>query len=157
MTALTENNVMKTIVFQLLDKEYAIEVDVVQSIEKLLLMTITRIPGVPSYVKGVINLRGMVTPIVDLRNRFDLPEMDYNDNTRIIIVNLENYDVGLIVDEANDVIDIPANILESQPEVVGSVESEFVAGVAKIEKRLLVMLNLDHVLRPIRNVNADEN
>ena len=157
MTTEIENKVMKTIVFQLLDKEYAIEVDVVQSIEKLLLMTITRIPGVPSYVKGVINLRGMVTPIVDLRNRFDLPEMEYNDNTRIIIVNLENFDVGLIVDDANDVIDIPANALESQPEVVGSVESEFVAGVAKIEKRLLVMLNLDHVLRPIRNVNADEN
>ncbi|REB09775.1 chemotaxis protein CheW [Sporosarcina sp. BI001-red] len=157
MTTELENKVMKTIVFQLLDKEYAIEVDVVQSIEKLLLMTITRIPGVPSYVKGVINLRGMVTPIVDLRNRFDLPEMEYNDNTRIIIVNLENFDVGLIVDDANDVIDIPVNALESQPEVVGSVESEFVAGVAKIEKRLLVMLNLDHVLRPIRNVNADEN
>lgn len=157
MTAVTENKVMKTIVFQLLDKEYAIEVDVVQSIEKLLLMTITRIPGVPSYVKGVINLRGMVTPIVDLRNRFDLPEMEYDDNTRIIIVNLENFDVGLIVDDANDVIDIPATILEAQPEVVGSVESEFVAGVAKIEKRLLVMLNLDHVLRPIRNVTADEN
>lgn len=157
MTAVTENNVMKTIVFRLLDKEYAIEVDVVQSIEKLLLMTITRIPGVPSYVKGVINLRGMVTPIVDLRNRFDLPEMEYNDNTRIIIVNLENFDVGLIVDDANDVIDIPVNALESQPEVVGSVESEFVAGVAKIEKRLLVMLNLDNVLRPIRNVNADES
>ncbi|WP_432354990.1 chemotaxis protein CheW [Sporosarcina sp. A2] len=157
MTAVTENKVMKTIVFQLLDKEYAIEVDVVQSIEKLLLMTITRIPGVPSYVKGVVNLRGMVTPIVDLRNRFDLPEMEYNDNTRIIIVNLENFDVGLIVDDANDVIDIPVNALESQPEVVGSVESEFVAGVAKIEKRLLVMLNLDNVLRPLRNVNADEN
>ena len=157
MTTELENKVMKTIVFQLLDKEYAIEVGVVQSIEKLLLMTITRIPGVPSYVKGVINLRGMVTPIVDLRNRFDLPEMEYNDNTRIIIVNLENFDVGLIVDDANDVIDIPVNALESQPEVVGSVESEFVAGVAKIEKRLLVMLNLDNVLRPIRNVNTDEN
>lgn len=157
MSAVTENNVMKTIVFQLSDKEYAIEVDVVQSIEKLLLMTITRIPGVPAYVKGVVNLRGMVTPIVDLRNRFDLPEMEYNDNTRIIIVNLEDYDVGLIVDDANDVIDIPSNALESQPEVVGSVESEFVAGVAKIDKRLLVMLNLDRVLRPIRNVDADEN
>ena len=157
MSTVTENNVMKTIVFQLLDKEYAIEVDVVQSIEKLLLMTITRIPGVPAYVKGVVNLRGMVTPIVDLRNRFDLPEMEYNDNTRIIIVNLENFDVGLIVDDANDVIDIPSNALESQPEVVGSIESEFVAGVAKIDKRLLVMLNLDRVLRPIRNVNDDEN
>ncbi|GKV67820.1 chemotaxis protein CheW [Sporosarcina sp. NCCP-2716] len=157
MTAGTENKMMKTIVFQLLDKEYAIEVDVVQSIEKLLLMTITRIPGVPDYVKGVINLRGMVTPIVDLRVRFDLPETGYDDNTRIIIVNLEDYDVGLIVDNANDVIDIPAGALESQPEVVGSVESEFVAGVAKIDKRLLVMLNLDHVLKPIRNGNSDDN
>ena len=157
MTSVTESNVKKTIVFHLLDKEYAIDVDVVQSIEKLLLMTITRIPGVPAYVKGVINLRGMVTPIVDLRNRFDLPEIEYNDDTRIIIVNLEDFDVGLIVDDANDVIDIPSNALESQPEVVGSVESEFVAGVAKIDKRLLVMLNLDRVLRPIRSEKTDEN
>ncbi|WJY28717.1 chemotaxis protein CheW [Sporosarcina trichiuri] len=157
MSAGTENKMIKTIVFQLLDKEYAIEVDVVQSIEKLLLMTITRIPGVPSYVKGVINLRGMVTPIVDLRTRFDLPVTEYDDNTRIIIVNLENFDAGLIVDDANDVIDIPADALESQPEVVGSVESDFVAGVAKIDKRLLVMLNLDHVLKPIRNGQSDDN
>ncbi|WP_040286845.1 chemotaxis protein CheW [Sporosarcina koreensis] len=157
MSAGTENKMIKTIVFQLLDKEYAIEVDVVQSIEKLLLMTITRIPGVPSYVKGVINLRGMVTPIVDLRTRFDLPVTEYDDNTRIIIVNLENFDAGLIVDDANDVIDIPADALESQPEVVGSVESDFVAGVAKIDKRLLVMLNLDQVLKPIRNGQSDDN
>lgn len=156
MSAVTENNVMKTIVFQLLDKEYAIEVNVVQSIEKLLLMSITRIPGVPPYVKGVVNLRGMVTPIVDLRNRFDLPEMEYNDDTRIIIVNLEDYDVGLIVDSANDVIEIPSITIESQPEVVGSFESEFVAGLAKIDKRLLVMLNLDRVLRPVRNEDSDE-
>lgn len=156
MAAYTQDNLLKTIVFQLLDKEYAITVDVVQSIEKLMLLKITRIPGVPAYVKGVINLRGMVTPIIDLRERFDLPKIEYNDNTRIIIVNLEDFDAGLIVDDANDVIDIPRDSLENQPEVVGSVESEFVEGIAKLDKRLLVMLNLNTVLQPIRNESSDE-
>lgn len=149
-----ELNEMKVIVFQLMNKEYAIEVDVVQSIEKLL--SITRVPKTPSYVKGVINLRGVVTPIVDLRERFDLEPKELDDSSRIIIVSLPEFEVGLIVDAANDVIDIPKSSIGPQPEIVGAVESEFISGVAKVEKRLLVMLNLDKVLQPLKRVTTDE-
>ncbi len=154
MTEMLNQKEMKVIVFQLLDKEYAISVDVVQSIEKML--SISRVPKTPSYVKGVLNLRGVVTPIVDLRARFGLDVKEMDESTRIIIVTLEDYDVGLIVDAANDVLDIPLESIEPQPEVVGSVEVDFISGVAKVERRLLVMLNLDKVLEPIKRVTSDD-
>lgn len=145
---------MKVIVFQLMDKEYAVGVDVVESIEKLI--SITRVPKTPSYIKGVINLRGVVTPIVDLRERFGMELKPLDDTSRIIIVSLEEFEVGLIVDSANDVIDIPVDSIEPQPEVIGSIESEFISGVAKVSKRLLVMLNLEKVLQPVKRVTTDE-
>lgn len=155
MTKVSESNKeMKVIVFQLMDKEYAVGVDVVESIEKLI--SITRVPKTPSYIKGVINLRGVVTPIVDLRERFGMEVKPLDDTSRIIIVSLEEFEVGLIVDAANDVIDIPVDSIEPQPEVVGSIESEFISGVAKVDKRLLVMLNLEKVLHPVKRVSSDE-
>lgn len=137
---------MKVIVFQILDKEYAIPVSQVKAIEKL--VHITRVPKTAPFVKGVINLRGVITPIIDLRSRFDLGPQEHTDKTRIIIVALPDMEVGLIVDSANDVLDIDVNSIEPQPEVVGSLEAEFISGVVKIEKRLLTLLSLDKVLNP---------
>jgi purine-binding chemotaxis protein CheW len=135
---------MKVIVFQIEDKEYAIPVDKVSGIEKLL--HITRVPKALKFVKGVINLRGVITPIIDLRVRFDFEEVEYDESTRIIIVILNDMEVGLIVDSANDVLDIPVESIEPQPEVVGHLASEYISGVAKIEKRLLVLINLEKAL-----------
>lgn len=95
---------VKVIVFRLKDEEYGVDVNQVKSIEKL--EHITRVPRTPAFVKGVINLRGVVTPIIDLRNRFSLEETAYTESTRIIIVAVGELEVGLIVDAANDVIDI---------------------------------------------------
>ncbi|WP_163101526.1 chemotaxis protein CheW [Peribacillus alkalitolerans] len=142
----------KVIVFQLNGKEYAIPVSQVRSIEKV--QYITRVPRTMRFVKGVINLRGLVTPIIDLRSRFDMEEAPYSESTRIIIVSLTDMDVGLIVDAANDVIDIPINNIEPQPEVVGMVEADFINGVAKIEKRLLILINLEKVLHPLEQTNV---
>lgn len=152
MTESVQQEIKKVIVFELSNKEYAIEIDVVQGIERV--MAITRVPRTPSYVKGVINLRGVVTPVIDLRERFELEKKDLDDNTRVIIVSLESYDVGLIVDTANDIVDVPVQSIESQPEVVGSVASDFIAGIAKVDQRLLVMLELERVLEPIGRVEA---
>jgi purine-binding chemotaxis protein CheW len=135
---------MKVIVFQIKDKEYAIPVDKVSGIEKLL--HITRVPKALKFVKGVINLRGVITPIIDLRVGFDFEEVEYDESTRIIIVILNDMEVGLIVDSANDVLDIPVESIEPQPEVVGHLASEYISGVAKIEKRLLVLINLEKAL-----------
>lgn len=135
---------VKVIVFRLKDEEYGVEVQQVRSIEKL--EHITRVPRTPKFVKGVINLRGVVTPIIDLRKRFELEESEYSEATRIIIVAVNDLEVGLIVDAANDVIDIPVDAIEPPPEVVGGVEAAYLRGVAKLDKRLLILLNLDKVL-----------
>jgi len=137
---------VKVIVFQLADKEYAIPVSNVQGIEKL--MHITRVPKTEKYVKGVINLRGVITPIIDLRERFELPVNDNGDAARIIIITFDDKEVGFVVDSANDVMDIPVSAIEQQPEVVGTAEEEFISGVAKIENRLLILLHLEKVLNP---------
>lgn len=137
-------NEVKVIVFQLKDEEYGVEVDQVRSIERM--QHITRVPRTPDYVKGVINLRGVVTPIIELRKRFGIEVIETTDSTRIIIVAVGNMEVGLIVDAANNVVDIPNNVVEPPPEVVGGIEADYLRGVAKMDKRLLILLNLDKVL-----------
>ncbi|MDQ0156793.1 chemotaxis protein CheW [Robertmurraya andreesenii] len=146
MTETTETlkDEIKLIVFQLKEKEYAIPVSQVNAIEKI--EHITRVPGVKNYIKGVINLRGVVTPVIDLRLRFDIEQEEYSNSTRVIIVALEDMEVGLIVDAANDVIDVKVDSIEPQPEIVGVAEAEYISGVAKIEKRLLILLDLEKVL-----------
>lgn len=148
MTEMLDMEVEKVIVFQLGDKEYALPVSQVQGIEKT--VHITRVPRTASYVKGVINLRGVVTPIIDLRERFEIPTSVQGEDSRIIIISHADMEVGLIVDAANDVMDLPKESIEPQPEVVGSLEEEFIAGVAKVDKRLLILLNLEKVLNTLK-------
>lgn len=136
---------MKVIVFQLENEEYGIPVQQVRSIEKV--QHITRVPGTAPFIKGVINLRGVITPILDLRIRLGLAELGVNESTRIIIVSNEDMDVGFIVDAANDVLDLGEDTIEPAPDVVGSVQAEYIKGVAKLEKRLIVMIDLEEVLK----------
>ncbi|QAY65616.1 chemotaxis protein CheW [Paenibacillus protaetiae] len=136
---------VKVIVFALADEEYGIEVDKVRTIERM--MPITRVPKTPAFVKGVINLRGIVVPVIDLRGRFQLQETEPTDNSRIIVVAVNEMEVGFIVDSANDVIDIDTDTIDSPPEVVGGIKAKYLHGIAKIgDNRLLIMLNLSEVL-----------
>ncbi|MFD1177213.1 chemotaxis protein CheW [Paenibacillus puldeungensis] len=136
---------LKVIVFKLGHEEYGIEVDKVQTIERM--MPITRVPKTFSFVKGVINLRGVVIPVIDLRGRFGLPEAEFTDQTRIIIVTANEMEVGFIVDSANDVIDLNSDLIDTPPDVVGGIKARYLQGVARIsDERLLVMLNLSEVL-----------
>ncbi|MEY9092081.1 chemotaxis protein CheW [Paenibacillus sp. RC84] len=135
----------KIIVFALAHEEYGVEVDKVKTIERM--QPMTRVPKTPAFVKGVINLRGVVVPVIDLRSRFGLPETPYSDNTRVIIVAVNDLEVGLIVDSANDVIDLNEDNIENPPEVVGGIKAKYLHGIAKIgEDRLLVLMNLEQVL-----------
>lgn len=145
MTEFIQENI-KLIVFQLKDKEYALPVHQVNAIEKV--DHITRVPGVKSYVRGVINLRGVVTPIIDLRLCFGIEGKSYDDSTRVIVVSINDMDVGLIVDTANDVIDVNPAHIEPQPEVVGVEGVDYINGVIKVNNRLLILLDLEKVLDP---------
>ena len=137
----------KVIVFKLNDEEYAVSVEQVGGIERL--HTITRIPQTADFVKGVINLRGVVTPVIDLRTRFGIEEIEHSESTRIIIVYFDGLEVGLIVDQANDVIDIPHHIIEPAPEVVGAIHVDYIEGIAKLDNRLLILLDLQKVLSTV--------
>jgi purine-binding chemotaxis protein CheW len=130
---------IKVIVFQLKDEEYAIEVDYIQSIERM--QPVTRIPSTYPFVTGVMNLRGVITPIINLRKRFGIVEKEFDEATRILVISKEGIEIGFIVDGANDVIDIPLEKVEPTPEVVGGVEAEYLRGVVKLNKRF-TLLNL---------------
>jgi len=146
---------LKVIVFALGSEEYGIEVDKVRTIERM--SPITRVPKTPAFVKGVINLRGVVLPVIDLRGRFGLPETEPTENTRIIMVSVGDIEVGFIVDAANDVMDIDSDSIDSPPEVVGGIRAKYLHGVAKIEdNRLLIMLNLSEVLKKSEIIQLEE-
>lgn len=146
---------LKVIVFDLGPEQYGVEVDKVKTIERM--MPLTRVPKTPTFVKGVINLRGVVVPVIDLRGRFGLEETAYTNDTRIIIVNAENLEVGLIVDAASDVVDVDADSIVDPPEVVGGVKAKYLRGVAKLpDDRLLVMLNLSEVLNKSEIVQLEQ-
>lgn len=138
----------KLIVFRIEDEEFAVSVKNVGAIERIL--SITRVPGTPSFVKGVINLRGVVTPVIDLKERFHNKSTTFTEESRIIIINVGEIGVGLIVDAANDVIDVSEDLIEPAPEVVGSAVVEYITGVVKLDNRLLILLDLHKVL------NTDE-
>lgn len=135
----------KMIVFSIGPEEYGIEVDHVKTIERM--MPMTRVPKTPPFVKGVVNLRGVVVPVIHLASRFGLPETEPTDQTRIIMVAVGDMEVGFIVDSANDVIDVDLDEVEDPPEVVGGIRAKYLRGIAKLGgDRLLVLLNLSEVL-----------
>jgi purine-binding chemotaxis protein CheW len=146
---------IKVIVFGLANEEYGIEVDKVQTIERM--APITRVPKTPAFVKGVINLRGVVLPVIDLRGRFGLEETPPTDQSRIIVVAVNDLEVGFIVDSANDVIDVDSDGIETPPEAVGGVKAKYLRGVAKIgDNRLLIMLNLSEVLNKSEIIQLEQ-
>ncbi len=145
--------ILKVIVFELVNKEYAIPVEYVMSIEKI--STITRVPGVEPFVMGVINLKGMITPIIDLRMRFGLEKKDYDESSRIIIISFNGFEVGLIVDSARDVLEFPTDSIEPQPAVVGIQESDFINGVVQVDKRLLILIKLERILQVLGTTQSN--
>lgn len=132
--------------FKLGEEEYGVDILQVKTIERM--MPVTRVPKAPSFVEGVINLRGEIVPVIDLKKRFDLPPSQITDNTRIIIVSLEDITVGMIVDSATEVIQLPQEAIEPAPNITGGIDSSFLDGVGKLNGKLLILLNLSKVLKP---------
>ncbi|MDF2721415.1 MAG: chemotaxis protein CheW [Paenibacillus sp.] len=146
---------LKVIVFSLAHEQYGVEVESVKTIERM--QPLTRVPKTPAFVKGVINLRGIVVPIIDLRGRFGLDEGEYTDNSRIIIVAVKDLEVGMIVDSANDVVDVNSDAIETPPEIVGGIRAKYLRGLAKLEDgKLLVLLNLEEVLNKSEIIQLEQ-
>lgn len=130
--------------FTLLEEEFGIEILRVQEIKGL--SRITPIPNMPEYIRGVMNLRGTVVPIVDLRAKFSMPEAEYNQFTVIIVVTIGTKVIGLVVDAVSDVLNVSDDNIESTPEIGADANIAFVTGIAKSGERLITLLNMDELL-----------
>ena len=137
-------SLLQLVTFSIDEEEFGVNVLKVQEIIRI--MEITRVPRSPEFVEGVINLRGRVIPIVDLRRRFGLAAIAHDKDTRIIVIELNSLVVGFIVDAVSEVLRIPADTVEPTPPVAAGVDSEYISGVGKLQDRLLILLDLDKLL-----------
>lgn len=135
---------LQLVTFSIGDEEFGVDILKVQEIIRT--MEITKVPRAPAFVEGVINLRGKVIPIIDLRKRFGLQTRGHDKNTRIIVIEINNMIVGFVVDSVSEVLRIPASTVEPPPPVVAGLESEYISGVGKLEDRLLILLDLNRLL-----------
>ncbi len=135
---------MQLVTFSIGEEEFGVDILKVQEIIRM--MEITKVPRAPEFVEGVINLRGKVIPIIDLRRRFGLSSRDHDKHTRIIVIEINNMIVGFVVDSVSEVLRIPSSTVEPPPPVVSGLESEYISGVGKLEDRLLILLDLDRLL-----------
>ncbi len=119
---------------------FGIDILLVQEINRLI--EITKIPQAPFYCEGVINLRGKVIPVINLRKKFELESKEWDRSTRILVCNVGDSVIGMIVDSVEEVLKIPKSTLEQTPDIVSSVNSDYIEGIAKQEDQLLMYLNV---------------
>ena len=138
----------KYLTFSLADEEYGIGILKIREI--IGMMPITSVPQTPEFVKGVINLRGKVIPILDLRLRFNMEAIDYTDRTCIIVVEIESQagtvQIGAVVDSVSEVLNVGSNDIEETPSFGTKLNTEYILGMAKIEGGVKILLDIDKVL-----------
>ncbi|MBF0102783.1 MAG: purine-binding chemotaxis protein CheW [Desulfobacterales bacterium] len=148
----------KYLTFSLANEDYGIGILKIKEI--IGMMPITSVPQTPVFVKGVINLRGKVIPVIDLRLRFDMAEMQYTDRTCIIVVEIaghtSNVIIGIVVDSVSEVLNIKAEDIENPPAFGAKVNTEYILGMAKIEGKVKILLDIDKVLSEQEKTSMDQ-
>jgi purine-binding chemotaxis protein CheW len=144
MNASAGGDEQQLVVFQLGAEFYGVDIARVHEIIRM--QGVTRVPRAPSFVEGVINLRGKVIPVVDLRRRFGLPSAEHTRASRIAVVEIGEQVVGIVVDGVSEVLRVSSSVVEPPSPVVAAIDSEYVQGIAKLPDRLVIMLDLDRVL-----------
>ncbi|MBU2513008.1 chemotaxis protein CheW [bacterium] len=134
----------KYLSFRIGDETYGVSIEYVTEI--IVIQKITEVPDTPPFVKGVINLRGKVIPVIDIRHRFGMKSRDYDERTCIIVVDYTETAVGMIVDTVNEVVDIPESQVDQTPRTHSGTESTYIQGMGKIGKKVMIILNLEKVL-----------
>jgi purine-binding chemotaxis protein CheW len=129
--------------FMLGHEEFAVDILNIQSINRIVEMT--KIPNSPSYVEGIINLRGKIIPIIDLRRRLNMKVEEHNKETRFIVVDINNRIVGFIVDSVCEVLRLDGNKTEPPPHLVSNVDSAFITAVGKLKDRLLILIDIEKI------------
>ncbi|MGD8483654.1 MAG: chemotaxis protein CheW [Thioalkalispiraceae bacterium] len=134
--------------FVLAGEEYGVDILRVQEIKGW--DAVTQIPNTPHYIKGVINLRGTIVPIIDMRLRFNLEEMEYGPTTVVIVLRVEGEDksriMGIVVDGVSDTYNIPEDAVKPAPDFGAAVDTAFVQGLATVEEKMVIILNIDKML-----------
>ena len=138
--------------FRLAQEEYGVEILKVQEIKGY--SAITPIPNTPAYLKGVMNLRGTIVPVVDLRSKFSMEQADYNQFTVIIVVTVGAKVMGLIVDAVSDVLSIPKGDIQATPDFGSAVDARYINGMAKAGEKLVVLLDIDRVMNGVSEAAA---
>lgn len=130
--------------FSLGQEEYGIDILKVQEIRGY--DTVTRIANSPDFIKGVINLRGIIVPIVDMRIKFHLDHADYNEMTVVIILNVAGRVIGMVVDGVSDVITLKAEQIKPAPEFGAAIDTKYVTGVGTVDDRMLILVDIERLL-----------
>jgi len=144
MKALTADKaIIQLVTFRLGDEEYGVDILKVHEINRM--MDITAVPNAPDCIEGVINLRGKVIPVINLRMKFGLPHKQADARTKIVVVDV-GMAAGMIVDSVSEVLRIPSDIVEPPPPMTASIGSEYILGVGKLKDRLLILLDIETLL-----------
>jgi len=146
------NEAGKYLTFKLAEEEYGIEILKVREINGV--MDITAVPQMPVYMKGVINLRGKVIPVIDLRLKFGLEEIEHTEQTCIIVVNVGK-EIGIITDTVCEVLDIAGENIEPPPSMGGAVETSFILGMGKVGDAVKILLDINRVLTAEEMIDMD--
>jgi purine-binding chemotaxis protein CheW len=136
---------LQSVVFRLGEEEYGIDIGKVQEIIRL--PEITKLPNTADYVLGIINLRGRIIPIIDLKRKFLQETSHRKEETRVIVLETGSQKVGIIVDEVSEVVKIPLDLVVAADSIGTSIEAEYLLGVAKFNERLLILPDTDKIFR----------
>lgn len=139
------NTANKYVVFKIEQEFYGIDISKVKSIERI--QHFTRVPNAPPFVKGVINLRGEVVPIIDFRLRINIDYKEIDLDSRIIIVNVDEIQVGLLVDSSSEVIEIGSDNIDNPPMEKEGVAENFVEGIGKLDGKLIILINVESLIK----------
>jgi purine-binding chemotaxis protein CheW len=135
---------IQVVSFKLGSEEYGVDIAQVQEINRM--VAVTHVPRAPQFMEGVINLRGQLIPIIDLRARFGMPRAEHTKNTRIVVTEIATKRVGMVVDSVSEVLRLPVEQIEAAPEMITGVDTEYIRGVGKIEDRLIILLDLAKII-----------
>ena len=135
---------IQVVSFKLGSEEYGVDIAQVQEINRM--VAVTHVPRAPQFMEGVINLRGQLIPIIDLRTRFAMPRTEHTKNTRIVVTEIGSKRVGMVVDSVSEVLRLPVEQIEAAPEMITGVDTEYIRGVGKIEDRLIILLDLARII-----------
>lgn len=146
-----ESQIQQLVTFRLGEEEYGVDILKVHEIDRM--MDITEVPNAPASIEGVINLRGKVIPVINLRRKFNLPEREADSRTKIVVVDIGT-SAGMIVDSVSEVLRISSDIIEPPPPMTAGVSSEYIRGVGKLKDRLLILLDIEKLLGTDEKANT---